>query len=157
MIRLRKIIFCLLLMTTGILTVWPDSLMVSTRIQASWDNVEPDERMRVTGIESGVMETLFDNGFVFFSMYNPPDEKGQHQPLELLQSISAKSGADYLLELLSDESGVTWRLHSLGGQATVKEAYADISLVAKSIDHGRRWFALGQILGQQLADSILSH
>ncbi len=105
------------------------------------------------GIESGIMDSLFENGHIFFNEYDFMDQERPYLSSEHIQSLTSETGADYLLRLIPDEEGVTWKLYS-GDGANINENYEKLSRLVDHRNDEAKWPALGQIVGVNLMESL---
>ncbi len=147
----------LFLLTGSVLTVWSESLLIATHIRMPLKSMDRNEMVKVSSMESGIMETLFDDGHVFFNIYNHPKADGESMTTENLISMSGKLDSDYLLELIPDESGTVWNLYRTSNSRRLIENHENISQVDDSYNFEKRWYALGQILGRAVTDAITVH
>ncbi len=151
--RLRRTLFCIFLVISGSILAWPDTFLLSTWINNPQGEVGKDAWNNVLGIESGIMESLFDNGHIFFNVYDFMDQERPSLSSEHIRSLTSETGADYLLRLIPDEEGAAWNLYS-GDGADIDGDYEDLSRFADYRNDEARWAALGQLVGRNLMDSL---
>ncbi len=147
----------LFLLTNSILTVWSESLLIATHTRVPLESINKNEWVTISSMESGIMDTLFDAGHVFFNIYNQPGADGEGMTTEDLISMSGRLDSDYLLELIPDESGTVWNLYRTNNSKQLIENHENISQISDSYNFEKRWYALGQILGRAVTDAITVH
>lgn len=153
---LRGIFPAAVFTVAGLTSGFADTFLIETRISASRGDLSDSEHMRAIGTESGVMDTLFENGHIFFNIYSTPREGGTHPPEERSVSLADETGADFLLELIPESDGVSWRFRGIDEPRSVHRDYEPISQVSDTLKGPERWTALGEILGRRIMDILSS-
>ena len=153
---LRAIFPAAVFTVAGLTGGFADTFLIETRISASRGDLSDSEHMRAIGTESGVMDTLFENGHIFFNIYSTPQEGGTRPPTERAAALADETGADFLLELIPESDGVSWRFLGIDEPRSVHRDYEPISQVADTLKGSERWTALGEILGRRIMDILSS-
>lgn len=130
------------------------TFLVDTRDTMPLGDMEIDRKIRVVSAESGIMDTLFDNGHIFFNIYSVPDEEGHIPSWESTVAHAKDVGANYLLKLTPDENGLTWEFYNVRDMRTLDKGYAEISSVSSELKPVERWTALGGALADRMMESV---
>ena len=155
MTLLRAIFRAAVFSIVGLTSAAADTFLIETRISAPRGDLSDSEHMRAVGTESGVMDTLFESGHIFFNIYNTPGDGGTRLPVERAIVLADETGAEFLLELIPEKDGVSWRFRGIDDPRSVDRGYEPISQVPDTLKGSERWAALGEILAQRIT-SILS-
>jgi hypothetical protein len=116
--------------------------------------MESPERIRVVSAETGIMDTLFDQGHIFFNTYTSAGELPAGGSDERILDEAAGQGASYLLILKPESTGITWRLYHVPGRLYITEDYADLETIDPGLDPDERWMALGVTLAGVMLGSV---
>ncbi len=132
------------------------TFMIDTRETLEFDKLEGDRRIRVIATETAIMDALFDNGHIFFSMYTWLD--GTNDEIRDLLPIhhSRREAVDYLIRLSPDDEGVAWSLYSVKPAAAVSSGRMELDDTDTFPEDGSvtRWTALGELLAGQILGNI---
>ena len=145
------LILCLILPLTLLSSL---TVLIETRIISSLEDLNPDEAIRVVSVETGLMDALFENGHIFFNLYNTPNEDGDY--LANGPELAAENRADTMVELIPDPYGVYWKVVSIGNNFFNFENYERLSQIDQVLNERERWIALGTIVGRRIVE-IITH
>jgi len=126
------------------------TFLVDTHETMSLNDMETDRKIRVVSVESGVMDTLFDAGHIFFNMMTIPDEDGVTAGLEDSIELARNEGVDYLILLTPDDGGTSWALYHIARSSALDEGYVDFSGTDDTLDDRERWSQVGSIAASQM-------
>ena len=107
------------------------------------ENLDLEARKRVVSAETGIMDTLFDEGHIFFNTYSIPGEGGTEPDFTLSVDLAGSIGAEYLIRLDPSEDGVAWELYELRGVTILNEGFHAIDDVDPGLKTIERWTELG--------------
>ena len=117
---------------------------------AAREDLDEDVRTMHVSLESGVMDALFDQGHVFFNIYTNPESVGGAPVPGSALELADEEGADYLLEIIPDDGGVSWRLYRTSGSVEPDGGYVAIDGIDEELGLEERWMALGAALAGDL-------
>jgi hypothetical protein len=130
------------------------TFLVDTRDSMPLEDMGIDRRIHVVSAESGIMDTLFDEGHIFFNIYSVPDDEGNFPSWESTVTHAKDVGANYLLKLTPDENGLSWEFYIVRDVRMLDEGYAEISTVSSDLKPVDRWTALGESVAEEMMESI---
>lgn len=113
-------------------------------------DLEEEVRFNHIALESGMMDVLFEKGHIFFNIYTSYSGTGGMPLVGSALDLAGEEGADYLIELIPDENGATWRLFSTSGAREPCNGYANIESIDEELEAVRRWMALGSSLAEEI-------
>lgn len=117
-------------------------------------NMEIEARIRVVSAETGIMDSLFDNGHIFFNIYSAPGEEGFMPEFSQTFQLAAEIGADYVLRLNPDEEGLGWLLYEADGENLLSEGYVSISEVDPDLKPIEMWTRVGLLVAGDMISRI---
>lgn len=90
------------------------TVLVNSTQDKEFKDLTLEERKVITGIENGVMDVLFEQGFIFFSHYM---KKGSGSPFD----TAREADADFLLVIYPESNGtsIVWEVFLVEGGATL--------------------------------------
>jgi hypothetical protein len=123
---------------------WAQTVLVHS---PGTDGEDENLTLQSQSAESGIMDVLFDRGFIIFSDSSDADEEGQ-------RSMAAKVGCEYVLSWELSEGGVTGRLINLKGASSAPSAVGEGELDGLYSDAGELYAALGGRLCESLVGEV---
>ncbi len=97
--------------------------------------------------ESGIMNVLFDRGFIIFSDTSDADEQGQ-------LTMAGRVGCEYVLSWNLTGGGLTGRMISLNGDSSSPSVVGESELDGLYTDAGELYTALGGRLCESLVGEV---
>lgn len=114
-------------------------------------------RLSIVSAETGIMDSFFDRGHIFFNIYtsggNPADKKLDQTALKQAR----EEGASHLLILIPDSGGITWKLYGVSGGQEMTAGYTvlDNSDPEKKIE--QRWLSLGSKIADEVLEKLMGN
>ncbi len=138
---------------------FPEGLQASNILIDTWEtdsleNMDMETRKRVVSAETGIMDTLFDEGHIFFNTYSVPAEDRTLPSFSDSLKLAVEIGAEYLVRLDPDETGLGWKVIEIEGQTTRREGYLSIQDVDSSLSTVERWTLLGLNAGKDILAAV---
>jgi hypothetical protein len=125
----------------------------------TWEFKAPDDTdeeaiARHIFLESGVMDVFFDEGHIFFNIYSSSQtEEGLPESGSALD-LASQEGADFLVELMTDENGASWTLFDTDDSAEAGRGRLDLEETDATLDPEQRWMALGNALASEILTAV---
>jgi|GEM_PF-654024 len=141
-----------LLHVASAVSLFPQTLLIETRDEVPRQAMGMRQRIRITSLETGIMDTLFDEGYIVFDRILTRGDKSATVMNREASEFAAEQDADLLLVLVPDGQGASWSLVEVGHAGKVAEGFADISVIERDGNVMKRWISLGGFL----AASVLS-
>ena len=148
---MRKLIpgLALVFFVLPALNVHAMTILVNSVQAKEFKDLTLEEKKAITGIENGVMDTLFEAGFIFFSQYMKADSG------EAFDTARA-AGADYLLVLKPDcQTGdIVWHVYRVSGREMVGHG----TIVRKNMEGVEQmsdsefYYHTGELIGHDLVE-----
>lgn len=155
MIRITALILFLL---SSSLSASSLTLLVDTRDDIPRGEMEMDQLIQVVSLETGIMDTLFDEGHIFFNIYtvigNGDSQNIDERADETALEYAREQGANYLLVLTPESDGASWTLYEAGDTAVVVSGYMDISETDPDKKEAERWISLGEMLAKEVVKPL---
>lgn len=126
------------------------TLLVDTRDDKPRGEMEMDQLIQVVSLETGVMDTLFDEGHIFFNLYTVIGHTDTQRADESAMEYAREQGAQYLLVLQPDQEGSSWKLFKVNETSVSGSGYMDISQTDPDKKVAERWISLGEMLAKEV-------
>lgn len=108
--------------------------------------MDTEQRIQIISLETGIMDILFDKGYIVFDRILIRGEKSAAiMNLEVIE-FAVEQDADLLLVLVPNKQGVSWDLVQVEYAGKLACGFADISTVEHDGNKMRRWISLGNLL-----------
>lgn len=127
-----------------------DTFLVDSLVTTAPEEMDMSERIRVISAETGVMDTLFDTGHIFFNNYILPDDSGAHPDTEKLLYFARGMDADYLLKMTVVENGASWSFLNVKSGAVLAESSNSLDEIPSRLKLRERWILLGGKICQSM-------
>jgi len=127
---------------------WPDTILIDTKSDYPGNQMELDRRKAIIAMENGVMDVLFESGFVFFNTYEP--QKNSREMIDIANS----KGAEYLLLLVPGEKILMWEIFNVITGNSIGNDSLDLSMIEEIDDSSGKWNKLGTIAGKEAVEKI---
>ncbi len=131
------------------------TLLVDTRDELPAEEMENSRSVKVVSIETGIMDTLFDEGHIFFNMYSSRIEGAEEAADANALKYAEELGAGFLLVLLPEEEGASWRFYRVGSASIEGRGYSDFHDTDPEKEIRERWISLGVSLAFEVVHLIL--
>ncbi len=146
-------------MAAAILLLLSGPLGAHTILIDTWESsapaeMESEDRIRVVSAETGIMDTLFETGHLFFNMYSVPGDAGGAPDFSESLKIAVEIGADYILKLSPDGEGLGWELYDSIDSTVLENGYTSLSQVDAGLNSIERWTQVGSIVAQDLISAL---
>ncbi len=137
----------------------PRALSAHTILIDTWEQHLPEKmdletRKRVISAETGIMDSLFDGGHIFFNTYSVPGEDLIPPDFANSLNLAGEIGAEFLIRLDPDEEGLRWSVYEMKGGSMVESGYNTIDEVDADLPVIPRWTALGVMVARELQSVI---
>ena len=142
----KKEILILVLCFFALSSTWAQTVLVHS---PGTDGNDEILTLQSQSAESGIMNVLFDRGFIIFSDASDADEVK-------LRSQASKVGCEYILSWTLAEGGITGQLISLNGTSSSPSAVGESELEGLYSDTGELYVALGNRLCESLVGEVQS-
>ena len=130
------------------------TFLIDTREEMPRADMEMEQRIKVVSVETGIMDTFFDKGHIFFNIYSLRNRSTwEEADIEALK-YAADEGADFLLVLAPGDEGASWSLFRVSGLSHLGEGSVSIGETNPEMNTGERWTALGIILAEAVVSLI---
>jgi len=133
-------------------SLFPQTLLIETRDEVSRQAMEMRRRIQITSLETGIMDILFDEGYIVFDRISIKDKKSAAVMDREAIEFAVEQEADLLLVIVPNERGTSWRLVQIENARGMSYGFADISIIELGGSEMKRWITLGN----SLAASVLS-
>lgn len=130
------------------------TLLVDSRDDKPRGEMDMDQLIQVVSLETGVMDTLFDEGHIFFNIYTVIGKTSTQEADETALEYAREQGAHYLLVLEPDSEGSSWTLYEVSETAVYGSGYMDISVTDPEKKVAERWISLGEMLAEEVIKPI---
>ena len=124
------------------------TFLVDTRDEMPRGDMEIEQKIKVVSLETGIMDTFFEKGHIFFNTYSIRKSSMREKADEKVLKIAVDEGADFLLILLPDADGASWSLFRVAGSTHLGEGSVGIGETDSEKNTGERWTSLGIILAE---------
>ncbi|KGM42461.1 hypothetical protein JY97_13665 [Alkalispirochaeta odontotermitis] len=134
-------------------SLFPQTLFMETRVEVPRQAMELSQKIQITALETGIMDVLFDEGYIVFNrMISTKNKKSAKMMNREAVRFAVEQDVDLLLVLIPDERGALWSLVQVGNAYKLDDGFADISAIEYKGNEMKRWISLGN----SLAVSVLS-
>jgi len=130
------------------------TFLVDTRDEMPRGDMEIDQHTAVVSFENGVMDTLFDEGHIFFNIYTVLGDSDAGKADEKALEYAGDEGANFLLVLTPDDQGAAWTLYKVENPELTANGYVDLSRTDPEKKTPERWTSLGILLADELMDNV---
>jgi hypothetical protein len=123
------------------------TVLVNSVQPKEYKDLTLDEKKALTSIENGVMDTLFAEGFIFFSQYL------NEESVEALNT-AREAGADFLLIINPDCSSgnIKWKVVKVDGSRKMGEGTIERKKTTgvEQMSESEFFYFTGEIIGKEL-------
>lgn len=136
----------MLLHTAYAVSLFSQTFLIETRDEIPRKAMRPSQRIQITALETGIMDILFDKGYIVFDRMSIRGGKSTAMMDREAIEFAIKQDAELLLVLVPGRQGALWSLVRVEDAQKLGDGFVDISV----IDHGggemKRWISLGNSL-----------
>lgn len=136
----------MLLHTACAAVLFSQTLLIETREEIPRQAMRPRQRIRITSLETGIMDVLFDEGYIVFDRISIKDGKSAAAMDRRGIEFALEQDADLLLVLVPSKRGALWSLVQVEHANKLGGGFADISIIEHDGSEMRRWISLGNFL-----------
>ena len=129
------------------------TFLVDTWEMADRADLEEEARFCRLALESGMMDVLFEEGHIFFNIYSSPSATGTMPVSGSALALAGEEGADYLIELVPDDDGASWKVYGISGMLE-SGGYVSIDGMDEELETVERWMALGNALASDVLSAV---
>lgn len=127
-------------------SLFPQTLLIETRDEVPRQTMEIGQRIQITSLETGIMDTLFDEGYIVFDRMSTRDKGSTTIMNREAIKFAIERDADLLLVLVPNEEGASWSLVQVENGNRLGDGFADISIIERDENKMKRWISLGNSL-----------
>jgi hypothetical protein len=145
---MKNKIFFVLIIFFSAFVCWPNTILIDTKSEYPDNQMQIDRRKAIVSMENGVMDVLFESGFVFFNTYET-----QKNSSEMI-SIAGDKGAEYLLILVPGEKLLKWEVFNVRTGGSLGSNSLDLTITEEIADSAGKWNKLGTMAGKEAVEKI---
>jgi len=110
--------------------------------------------MRVVSVETGLMDSLFDHGHIFFNVYTHTEMPAKRVLDQATLNYAAEERAEFLLILMPNKLGVEWRLYAVLRKKLLIRSFSALKKTNPDLEPQDRWLALGGLMAEDIIKEL---
>ncbi len=147
-------VFFVAVLLSIVAPLYSQTFLIDTWEQQSLENMELERRIRMVSAETGIMDSLFESGHIFFNVYSLPDEEGRIPQFSTSFDLATEIGAEYLIRLEPGDDGLSWSLFTSQDAREVSAGFTAVNEVDEELKDIERWTQIGSIVAQDIITSL---
>jgi len=135
-------------------SLFSQTFLIETRDEIPRQEMELRQKIQITSLETGVMDILFDEGYIVFDRISIKNEKSAAMMDREAIEFAVEQEVDLLLVLVPNERGTSWSLVQIEHAKELSDGFADISIIELGGSEMKRWISLGNSLAASLLSTL---
>jgi len=130
------------------------TVLIETRDSQTWETMDFAQRVRIVSVETGLMDSLFDHGHIFFNVYTHTKRSAKRALDQTALNFATEEGAQFLLILMPNKLGVNWRLYEVSEKNLLIRNFSALNKINPELKPRDRWLALGGLLAEDIVNEL---